>query len=207
MKKYFSRSLFLFMGILLLSSCATEEKKVDAPPPTKEVEEVTTSPVTIKEDTVETSTAMKMEEPEEKEEVKEEKVKEELVKKKKKAKKRAKAKFENRTHEYGLIMQGDKIEHQFKFKNTGKADLVIKNVTASCGCTQPSYPFVSIAPGEEGFIGVIFDSKGKLGKQKPTITVVTNARPHTYKLYLDGYVDAQRADEVKESKEEEKGNR
>ena len=104
-------------------------------------------------------------------------------------------------------MQGDKIEHKFSFKNTGKADLVIKNVTASCGCTQPSYPFVPIAPGEEGFIGVVFDSKGKLGKQKPTITVVTNARPHTYKLYLDGFVDAQRVGEETKKKEEEQGNK
>lgn len=121
-----------------------------------------------------------------------EKKKEEV---KKKPKKRAKAKFENKTHEYGLIMQGDKVEHQFKFKNVGNANLLIKDVRASCGCTQPSYPFVPIKPGEEGLIGVVFDSKGKLGQQKPTITVVTNARPHTYKLYLDGIVDAPRADE------------
>ncbi|NNE30228.1 MAG: DUF1573 domain-containing protein, partial [Saprospiraceae bacterium] len=66
----------------------------------------------------------------------------------------------------------------------------IKEVRASCGCTQPSYPFLPILPGEEGAIGVRFDSKGKLGKQKPVITVVTNADPKIYKLFLDGFVDA-----------------
>ena len=47
---------------------------------------------------------------------------------------------------------------------------------------------IPVDPGETGYIGVTFDSKGKVGKQKPMITVVTNARPRTYKLYLEGMV-------------------
>ncbi|MEM9920731.1 MAG: DUF1573 domain-containing protein [Bacteroidota bacterium] len=111
-------------------------------------------------------------------------------KKKKRKRKKARAKFEQTVFDYKTIKQGDKVEHKFQFKNTGKTDLVVKNVRATCGCTQPSYPFIPIAPGEEGYIGVVFDTKGKLGKQKPMITVETNADPPTYKLYLDGYVDA-----------------
>lgn len=110
----------------------------------------------------------------------------------------AKIQFEQKTLKYGMIMQGDKIDRQFKFKNVGTTDLLIENVTASCGCTQPSYPFIPIPPGETGIIGVNFNSTGKLGPQKPTITVTTNGKPRTVKLYLDGFVDAERAkDQVK----------
>lgn len=113
--------------------------------------------------------------------------------------------FYNTIHKYGTIEQGDKIEYKFKFKNVGKSELVVVDATASCGCTKPSYPFIPIEPGEEGYIGVIFDSKGKLGRQKPSVVITTNADPATYTVYLEGYVDS--ADEKKEANkdDEQKG--
>jgi len=108
---------------------------------------------------------------------------------KKKVKKRAKIKFDELVHKYGTITTGDKVSHQFKFKNTGNAPLVIKSVDVSCGCTFPSYPFLPIEPGEEGAIDVTFDSTNKVGRQKPTVTVVTNGRPRTIKLNLEGFVE------------------
>lgn len=104
-------------------------------------------------------------------------------------KKRAEIKFAETLHKFGTIKSGDKVKHKFKFKNTGDANLVIKNVEVSCGCTFPSYPFLPIEPGDEGAIEVTFDSKGKVGRQKPTVTVVTNARPRTLKLNLEGFVE------------------
>jgi len=108
---------------------------------------------------------------------------------KKKVKKRAKIKFDELVHKYGTITTGDKVNHQFKFKNTGNAPLVIKSVDVSCGCTFPSYPFLPIEPGKEGTIDVTFDSTNKVGRQKPTVTVVTNGRPRTIKLNLEGFVE------------------
>ena len=128
--------------------------------------------------------------------------------KKSKSKRVATIEFKNSTHKYGSIAQGDEIKHKFYFKNTGTKELVISNATASCGCTQPSYPFIPIAPGEEGFIGVTFNSTGKLGPQKPSITITTNAEPKIHKLYLDGFVDAKKEDDQKpkeENKEEKTG--
>ncbi|MEM9820288.1 MAG: DUF1573 domain-containing protein [Bacteroidota bacterium] len=122
----------------------------------------------------------------------EEKRKKERKRKKEKARGKPVISFENSVYDYGTIQQGKKVNHQFKFKNTGKSELVISNVSVSCGCTHPSYPFIPIAPGEEGFIGVSFDSAGRLGKQKPTITVMTNANPKSYELRLEGFVDASR---------------
>jgi len=121
---------------------------------------------------------------------KEEVKKEEPVKKKtvKKKKKRSKISFYNTSHEFGTIKQGEVIKYDFKFKNRGDAPLVIKKVDVSCGCTFPSYPFIPIEPGKTGTIGITYDSKNKMGRQKPTITVVTNGRPSTIKLNLEGTV-------------------
>lgn len=109
--------------------------------------------------------------------------------KKKKKKRRSKISFEETTHKFGTIKTGDKVSHKFKFTNTGNAPLVIKNVDVSCGCTFPSYPFLPIKPGEEGEIDVTFNSEHKIGRQKPTVTVVTNGRPRTLKLYMEGFVE------------------
>lgn len=103
-------------------------------------------------------------------------------------KKTAKMKFENDTYAFGIIKPGDVIEHKFEFTNTGTKDLVITNAEATCGCTQPSFPFIPIPPGEKGYIGVKYDSTGKLGSQKPTVTLTTNAYPKTQKVYLEGVV-------------------
>ena len=103
-------------------------------------------------------------------------------------KKVAKMKFVNDTHAFGIIKPGDVIEHKFEFTNTGTKDLVITDAKATCGCTQPSFPFIPIPPGEKGFIGVKYDSTGKLGSQKPTVTITTNGSPKTRKVYLEGVV-------------------
>ena len=87
-----------------------------------------------------------------------------------------------------MIEQGDKVQYQFVFTNTGDADLIIKDAQASCGCTTPSYPFVPIKPGETGSIGVTFSSVGKMGTQRPSITVTSNAHPRVTTLHLEGFV-------------------
>lgn len=199
----------VFIAVLFVFSCTSDpapssEGYTTVSPP--EIEKKTNTTTKAEEvnsegNTTEKSSEEVKEEKPEKEKVEEKK--EEKPKPKPKPKKRPKVSFESTSFDYGVIMQGDKVEHKFKFTNKGKADLVITGVSASCGCTQPSYPFVPIKPGEEGEIGVVYDSKGKLGRQNPTITVVTNARPSTYKLKLQGFVDAERAKEQPKAPETE----
>lgn len=83
-------------------------------------------------------------------------------------------KWENPEHDFGTINEGDKVEHVYKFTNTGNADLVISNVKASCGCTVPSYTETPVKPGESGEVKATFDSSGKPGQQQKTITVTLN---------------------------------
>ena len=96
--------------------------------------------------------------------------------------------FKETTHEFDEITTGDIINVRFDFRNDGNAPLVVKSATATCGCTVPSYPFIPIEPGENGFIGVTYNSVGKLGEQKASITIITNANPSKYVLHLLGNV-------------------
>lgn len=82
--------------------------------------------------------------------------------------------FEEPTFDFEELESGEKTDHKFVFTNAGKAPLEIKNVHVSCGCTVPSYPFIPIEPGEDGYIGVSYNSVGKSGFQRATIRVITN---------------------------------
>ncbi len=84
--------------------------------------------------------------------------------------------WDKSSHDFGDMTQGDKVEHVFKFTNTGTEPLVITNVEVTCGCTLPkSWPRDPIAAGGKGEIIVAFNSTGKLGKQNKVVTVVSNA--------------------------------
>lgn len=96
--------------------------------------------------------------------------------------------FTKTIYEFGEIDEGDKITHSFEFVNSGKVPLVIEDVSVSCGCTVPSYPIMPIDPGASGSIGIIFNSKGKFGTQKPSITVKSNASTPVVNLYMSGSI-------------------
>jgi len=83
--------------------------------------------------------------------------------------------FEETSHEFGDIYQGDVVEHVFAFENTGTEPLIITNVQTTCGCTAPSWPRDPIAPGQTNEIKVRFNSAGKMGRQNKVITVISNA--------------------------------
>ena len=84
--------------------------------------------------------------------------------------------FEKKSHDFGDIEQGDKVEHTFEFSNTGTEPLIITNVEVTCGCTTPKgWPRDPIAPGEKGELIVSFSSVGKIGRQNKPVVIVSNA--------------------------------
>ncbi|MEZ0607011.1 DUF1573 domain-containing protein [Fibrella sp. WM1] len=92
--------------------------------------------------------------------------------------KAAKIEFQEKDlHDFGTITEGDTVEHTYKFVNKGELPLVINNITASCGCTTPDWPRTPVAPGEESSIRVRFNSRGKQGEQRKTVTVYANTEP------------------------------
>ena len=58
--------------------------------------------------------------------------------------------------------------------NEGKSDLVIRKVSASCGCTAVQPDKQVIAPRESVNIKTVFNSAGKVGNQNKTVTIITN---------------------------------
>jgi hypothetical protein len=97
--------------------------------------------------------------------------------------------FAEDTHNFGQIVQGEKVSYTFNFKNTGKADLVISSASGSCGCTVPEYPKTAVPPGATGYVKVTFDSSGKQGQQDKTVTLYANTVPNSKILHITATVD------------------
>lgn len=96
--------------------------------------------------------------------------------------------FEETEYDFGNIAKGTRVEHLFKFKNTGDAPLTIVDATSSCGCTVPSWTKTPIAPGAEGEMLVKFDGSGQNQVTK-TITLVTNTKNGTEQLRIKAFVE------------------
>jgi len=87
--------------------------------------------------------------------------------------------FDETEHDFGRIIEGETVSYSFNFTNTGKSDLLIAEVSTSCGCTVPTYPKTPVRPGESGIIKVAFNSNGKRGYQSKNIVVAANTQPNT----------------------------
>ena len=77
-------------------------------------------------------------------------------------------------HDFGNVLQGKTVEYTFRFENKGTEDLLIKEVTTSCGCTAALVSSNTVKPGGNGEITVSYDSQGRAGAVSRTITVVSN---------------------------------
>ena len=96
--------------------------------------------------------------------------------------------FSKLEHDFGKVIQGEVVTYAFKFKNTGKSDLIIANISAACGCTASEFPKTPVKPGEEEFIEVSFDSSGKQGFQNKTLEVAANTQPSNTVLTIKAQV-------------------
>jgi len=84
--------------------------------------------------------------------------------------------WEENAYDFGEVIAGEKVEHTFKFSNTGSEPLVITNVQVTCGCTTPKgWPRDPIPPGKRAELVVQFNSAGKMGRQNKVVTVISNA--------------------------------
>ena len=92
--------------------------------------------------------------------------------------------FLSKEHDFGQVHEGEKLVHVFELENTGKADLLLQSVRPSCGCTTPQYDKRPIRPGKKGSIEVVFNTKGRPGKQHKSVTVFTNTDPANTVLYF-----------------------
>jgi hypothetical protein len=96
--------------------------------------------------------------------------------------------FDRNEHDFGKVIQGEKVTYSFKFRNTGRSDLFISNISATCGCTVTDYPRIPIKPGEENYVKVTFDSSGKQGFQNKEVVVMANTQPADTRLRVTANV-------------------
>jgi hypothetical protein len=89
------------------------------------------------------------------------------------------------TKDFGTIAEGQKVEVNFRFRNTGATPLVITQVRPSCGCTIAEQPQEPIAPGAEGHISATFNSQGHPGANRKTLFVTANTKgSQNYSLHF-----------------------
>jgi hypothetical protein len=76
----------------------------------------------------------------------------------------------------GKLKEGKEVFISYRFKNNGTSNLIIKSVSAQCGCTIPEKPEKPFAPGEEGVIKAKFNGSGS-GQIRKEIYVTANTTP------------------------------
>jgi hypothetical protein len=96
--------------------------------------------------------------------------------------------FETTEHDFGKLKEGDKVEYEFRFTNTGEAPLLISEVKAACGCTTPYWPKGLIKSGEANVIRVVYNSQGHPGEFNKGIVVTANTYPNQSILKISGVV-------------------
>jgi len=97
--------------------------------------------------------------------------------------------FDETEFDFGTVTSGEKVEHVYKFKNTGNEPLIISDAKGSCGCTVPEWPKEPIAPGASSEIVVRFDSSNKSGNQSKRVTLTANTNPAQTFLTIKGQVN------------------
>ena len=95
--------------------------------------------------------------------------------------------FQRDTIDYGTIPHNANGYRYFKFTNTGKEPLIIKEAHGSCGCTIPTWPKEPIQPGQSNEIKVHY-ATDRIGRFEKTVTINSNANPGTKVLYIMGNV-------------------
>ncbi len=87
-------------------------------------------------------------------------------------------------YDFGTVLEGTPVKHDFTIKNTGQADLIIGQVQTSCGCTAAKSDRQRLRPGEQTELPVTFDTRHEKGRASRRIDVYTND-PKTPDLTLE----------------------
>jgi Protein of unknown function (DUF1573) len=75
--------------------------------------------------------------------------------------------------DFGKIPQGKPVTHDFTIANSGKTELKLDNVQASCGCTTPVWKQGPYKPGEKASITVGYNAAAP-GPFNKTVTITYN---------------------------------
>ena len=97
--------------------------------------------------------------------------------------------FTKTEHNFGTIKEEiGAVTTKFEFTNNGDSPLIIQRVSASCGCTTPSYTSEPILPGKKGAITAKYSTVRRPGTFNKTIRVYSNVPDTVYVLTIKGNV-------------------
>jgi hypothetical protein len=83
--------------------------------------------------------------------------------------------FDKESHDYGRVLYGNSVKHQFVISNTGTQTLTIEKLHATCGCTRTMKGSSEIPPGGKTTLEAEFDTNGlRPGRKEKSIYVHSN---------------------------------
>lgn len=84
----------------------------------------------------------------------------------------ASIKFDTQNWNFGDVEEsGGNVTHIFTFTNISQRPVVVLDVSASCGCTSPSFSRKPVMPGAKGEISVVFDPINRPGMFSKGVSV------------------------------------
>ncbi len=97
--------------------------------------------------------------------------------------------FREEVHNFGTVDENNgPVTHEFVFTNNSGRDVRILKVQASCGCTTPGWTRDPIPSGQQGFVQVSYNPKGRPGYFNRSLTVTTDLEPNPITLQIKGQV-------------------
>jgi len=82
--------------------------------------------------------------------------------------------FETTAHDFGRVDAGSSVRQVFHFRNTGKRDLIIRKIRATCGCTTIMPDKKVIKAGETGSFKAILSVGTRKGRLHKSIYFISN---------------------------------
>jgi hypothetical protein len=98
-------------------------------------------------------------------------------------------------YDFGSVSNRDQVQHTFVLANAGDAELIIRDVRTSCGCTTAQLANKNVPPGGSVDLVATFSLAGRSGKQSKSIHVDSND-PANPQFRLDLSADITRDVEV-----------
>jgi hypothetical protein len=96
-------------------------------------------------------------------------------------------KFDTYIYNFDTVDFEKPVSYIFKFKNIGKADLIIKNVIVNCKCTTSDWSKIPLKKNKKGFLKITYNA-GTKGIFYQTIIVNTNGKTANQSLIIKGFV-------------------
>lgn len=102
-------------------------------------------------------------------------------------KKMAELNLEKTVHNFDTIIQNVPATYFFKYKNTGKANLIVKNVSVGCKCTSAKWNITPLKRNKTDVVAITYNAASK-GEFTKMVTIESNGKIPFLSVIIKGYV-------------------